>query len=167
MGSKTYQLLLVAGVFCLFASIVLLGFFLFALNSQSRVPSQMAGSSRACFASGACLELELARSNEERARGLMFRTSLASDAGMLFVFESDDTHSFWMKNTKIPLDIIWADSNGRIVEIVADAQPCTVDPCPLLGGQKDARFVVEATAGFVRQNGVRLNQKVEINGVAK
>ncbi|MFH0955455.1 MAG: DUF192 domain-containing protein [Candidatus Micrarchaeota archaeon] len=137
---------------------------LFFVFSKTNINSASNPSGTACFENGACLDLEIASTSQARETGLMNRSFLANNAGMLFVFDQTGKYSFWMKNTKIPLDMVWVDSNGWVVEIVSDAQPCTVDSCPLLGGQKDARFVVEANAGFVRQNGVRLNQKVEING---
>ncbi len=164
MPSQPYRLLLTAGIVCLLASIVLLGFFLFALNPQSNIqppaPSQSLASPRACFASGACLELELARSNEERARGLMFRTSLASDAGMLFVFESDDIHSFWMKNALIPLDIIWLDADSRVVGFQENVPPCTTPLCPLFSINKPSRLVLETNEGFVAENRFQIGQRV-------
>ncbi len=75
------------------------------------------------------LQIEVARTPEERARGLMFRPSMPPDAGMLFVFEEDVQAAFWMKNTLIPLDMIWLDRDARIVWI-AESVPTqsSVDP---------------------------------------
>lgn len=169
MPSQSYRLLLAAGTVCLIASIVLFGFFLFALNSQSNtpspVPSQSLASSRACFASGACLELELARSDEERTRGLMLRTSLASDAGMLFLFESEENHSFWMKNTLIPLDIIWLGADSRVIGFEENVPPCTTSLCPLFSINKPSRLVLETNAGFAAKNAVQIGQLVSLENI--
>lgn len=76
------------------------------------------------------LAVEVADSDAERQRGLMERTSLAPDAGMVFVFPSESTGGFWMKNTLIPLSIAFYDAGGRIVRIL-DMEPCRQDPCPV------------------------------------
>lgn len=70
-------------------------------------------------------EVELALTNEQRARGLMFREQMAPDHGMLFIFKDEQLRSFWMRNTLIPLDIIFVRSDGRIINIVANAEPKT------------------------------------------
>lgn len=72
--------------------------------------------------------VELALTDQARARGLMFRTELAPDKGMLFVFPNSALRSFWMRNTLIPLDIIFIQQNGRIANIVANAEPKTDTP---------------------------------------
>ena len=74
--------------------------------------------------------VEVADTDAERQRGLMERTSLAPDAGMVFVFPSESAGGFWMKNTLIPLSIAFYDADGRIVRIL-DMEPCRRDPCPV------------------------------------
>ena len=69
-------------------------------------------------------EVEIADTSLERAQGLMFRAELKEYQGMLFIFPISEKHSFWMKNTLIPLDIIWIDENKKIVYIYENAQPC-------------------------------------------
>jgi uncharacterized protein len=76
------------------------------------------------------VSVEIADTEAARARGLMFRKTLASDHGMLLLFEERGVHSFWMKNTLISLDILWLDSRGGIVSIAHAVPPCTVEPCP-------------------------------------
>src|SRR5262245_59998767 len=76
-----------------------------------------------------CYSVEVAIKSEELSKGLMYRESMPADQGMLFVFPSLERHNFWMKNTKIPLDIIWLDNSRRIVHM-EKATPCTSDPCP-------------------------------------
>lgn len=94
----------------------------------------------------------IADSDPERQRGLMFRESLADDEAMLFDYETVQTASIWMRNTLISLDIIFIDENGRIVKIVANAQPMTLrsnaSDFPILG-------VLEVRGGLSRDAGIR------------
>ncbi|MEM7816026.1 MAG: DUF192 domain-containing protein [Candidatus Aenigmatarchaeota archaeon] len=111
-----------------------------------------AGQKTVCF-NNTCFYVELALTPEERSRGLMFRESLPKESGMLFVFESEGTYSFWMKNTLIPLDIIWMDSNGTVVFIKENAQPCGKE-CPLITPDSPAKFVLEVNGGTVKKIGL-------------
>jgi len=95
----------------------------------------------------------------------MFRTSLASDAGMLFVFELDEIHSFWMKNTLIPLDIIWLDADSRIIGFQENVPPCTTALCPLFSINRPSRMVLETNAGFVAENGVQIGRLVSLQNI--
>jgi hypothetical protein len=110
---------------------------------------------------GSTLEVgvEIARRDEDRQRGLMYRTSMAKDAGMLFVFEEPRELSFWMKNTCIPLDMLFIDEDGTIVSIQENVPTLTqstfTSGCP-------ARFVLEVNAGWTRQHGVKAGQKVTL-----
>ncbi|MGC9310607.1 MAG: DUF192 domain-containing protein, partial [Candidatus Aenigmatarchaeota archaeon] len=90
---------------------------------------------------------------ESRAKGLMFRESLGDDEGMLFVFEKEGHWSFWMKNTIIPLDIIWLCENLTIVHIQT-APPCREDNCPSYRTPVPASYVLEVNAGFSDKNGI-------------
>lgn len=77
-----------------------------------------------------CFTVELARTPEEQQQGLMFRETLDEEYGMLFIFSVSKLHSFWMKNTLIPLDMVWIDDQLKVVQVVT-AQPCITDPCPI------------------------------------
>ncbi|MDD4761985.1 MAG: DUF192 domain-containing protein [Candidatus Pacebacteria bacterium] len=98
---------------------------------------------------------ELARTPSEQQRGLMGRTSLPGDSGMLFVFEESDIRSFWMKNTLIPLDIIFFDDAGRIISLSTMA-PCPAGQatCPLTLSEGPARYALEMAAGFLEEKSV-------------
>ena len=74
------------------------------------------------------MTVELARTDDERARGLMYRRELAPEAGMLFLFSESEQRAFWMKNTLIPLDMLFIDDGGRVVGLVERAEPLTTSP---------------------------------------
>lgn len=94
----------------------------------------------------ASFSLELAITPEQKQQGLMFRESLPKDAGMLFVFNDTEPRGFWMKNTKIPLDMIYLDENLTVVEIKKNIRPCLEDPCAVYKS-KPAKYVLEVNAG--------------------
>lgn len=99
---------------------------------------------------GAGIRAELATAPADQQRGLMFRTKLDADRGMLFVLPQAGNHPFWMFQTLIPLDIIWMDAEHRIVYISADTPPCPPEKgqdCPHYGGQQPAQYVLELAAG--------------------
>lgn len=102
---------------------------------------------------------EVADTQERRALGLMHRKELPLDKGMLFVFEKDGTHGFWMKDTNFPLDIIWINSLKKIVGIKADAQPCLKD-CPSMAPTASSRYVLEVNAGFAKRNKIEIGDRV-------
>ncbi len=96
-------------------------------------------------------EIEIARSAAARSRGLMHRTDLPMDRGMLFVFDRSAPRSFWMKNTPLPLDIIFADETGRIVRVAANTEPFST--AQVLSGAP-ARYVLEVHAGQAAAHGI-------------
>ncbi len=103
---------------------------------------------------GTVIRLELAVTPEERQRGLMFRTALRPDHGMLFLFDQPAQWPFWMKDTWIPLDIVFLDGHGTVVEVFRDVPPCRAEPCPQYVPEKDARAVLEVTAGTAAAHGI-------------
>ncbi len=114
---------------------------------------------------GTRVRLELAVTDEERAQGLMFRDSLAADAGMLFLFEAEEPVPFWMKNTFIPLDMIWISSAGEAVDVKAGVPPCRSDPCPSYPPAKAGRAVLEVNAGFAAAHGIRPGVRLQFRDV--
>jgi len=99
------------------------------------------------------IKAEIADTPEGRATGLMFRESLEENEGMLFVFPDSAVRNFWMKNTLIPLDMIFISENMTIVRIHY-ALPCTSDPCPLYSSEKPVRYVLEVGGNFTAENGI-------------
>jgi uncharacterized protein len=106
------------------------------------------------------IEAELAYTDEMRMKGLMFRESLPEDAAMLFIFAYMDQHSFWMKNTLIPLDIIWLNDKKEIVYF-ATAQPCTEDPCASYAPMQKAKYVLEVNEGFAKKHSLKIGMRLE------
>lgn len=100
------------------------------------------------------VNLELAETQQEVANGLMYRPSLPENRGMLFIFDDDRYPSFWMKNTLISLDLVFLDSTGTVVEVIAGVPPCAADPCPTYSPKKPARAVLELIAGAASAHGV-------------
>lgn len=108
------------------------------------------------------IQLEVATTPQQQARGLMFRTSLEPDRGMLFLFQPPRRTSFWMKNTLIPLDMIFLNQ-GKVVDIIANVPPCEDDPCPTYGpGDILVDSVLELPAGRAAELGLETGDRLEI-----
>jgi hypothetical protein len=115
------------------------------------------------YPDGTIIRAEVALNVLDQARGLMFRTELPPNAGMLFVFMDEAERSFWMYRTKIPLDILWLNANHQIVEISADTPPCpgeSRDDCPSFGGNVPALFVLEIAAGQAAAHGLKVGDRL-------
>lgn len=106
------------------------------------------------------MEVEIADEPQEQAKGLMFRENLNWNDGMLFVFESERKQSFWMKNTRIPLDMLFIDKDFRIIEIKENIQPCKTDSCPSYPSKFPAKYVLEVNAGFTAMNKIKIGDSV-------
>lgn len=102
---------------------------------------------------------EIADDNEERMRGLMFREKLNEDEGMFLVFDDEEDLTFWMKNTLIPLDMIFIDENLKIVD-VKYAVPCKEEPCALYRSSKPAKYVLEVNGNFTGRNNISIGDKM-------
>ena len=101
--------------------------------------------------------LEVARSDAEKARGLMHRRSLGARQGMLFVYDADEHMSFWMKDTTVPLTLAFLSRDGQILQ-VAEMKPLSLKP---VTSQWAARYVLELPLGTLDQLGVRVGDRVE------
>jgi uncharacterized protein len=106
--------------------------------------------------------LELARTPEQLQRGLMYRTELADGHGMLFLFPADQNHSFWMKNTVIPLDILFLAADGTIVGIRANTTPLSLTPVHV---GRPSRHVLEVPGGFTARRGIAPGDRVELRHI--
>lgn len=118
--------------------------------SQTGMQQQTTGNEllKWCFGSS-CFTLEVADSPAEQMKGLMYRTELSDDKGMIFVYPQEWNYRFRMKNTRIPLDMIWLSKDKQIVHIEHSVQPCTADPCPTYWPEKiSAQYIVELSDGM-------------------
>src|SRR5690554_1800360 len=106
--------------------------------------------------------LELAADPESRRTGLMGRTQLPEGSGMLFDFPSGTSPAIWMRNMQIPLDLLFVDDQGRLVQIFAEVPPCTEPPCAIYRAQQPLRFVIEVPAGTARQLGLKPGDQLDL-----
>lgn len=116
---------------------------------------------------GIVLEVQIADTDPRRARGLMFQEQLPLDEGMLFVWDDANKRSIWMLNMQFPLDVIWIADNNKVVFIEQNVSPCKTAletvTCPSYkGGSKDAKYVLEVTAGFVDAFKITTESTLEI-----
>ena len=111
---------------------------------------------------GQVIRVETMMDPKDMLRGMMFRTSLAPDRGMLFVHVKPGLFGYWMYQTYIPLDIVWMDSSKHIVEIVPNAPPCKTEAskCLHFGGTQAAQYVLELAAGMAQKYGLRVGDEV-------
>ena len=131
---------------------------------QTTTAQTVTSGPRIIFPDGWALRLEIANDDELRAQGLMFRDRLAPDAGMLFFFERDGEYGFWMKNTRIPLDMIWIDSNRRVAHVKFNVPPCHADPCPSYPPHAQARYVLEVAGGVAQKHGIKAGDVLRFEG---
>ncbi len=105
--------------------------------------------------------VELAQDDATRAQGLMFRDSMPADHGMLFVHDYQEPQAYWMKNTKIPLDILYFDNGRKLVAQQRNVPPCSAgDACPIYPSNAPARYVLELNAG--QADGIGLKDGTEL-----
>jgi hypothetical protein len=104
------------------------------------------------------IDIEKADNDLERGFGLMFRRSMAENQGMLFLFDQPDIQNFWMKNTLIPLDILYVDEAQKIITIHENTKPLSEAQIPSGG---PAKYVVEVIGGFCKKHGVKVGDSIE------
>jgi len=110
------------------------------------------------------IKAEIAETSQELSKGLMFREKLGEKRGMLFKFKDEKIRSFWMKNMKIPLDIIFVSKDLKIVSCLEELQPCLKNPCTYYLSEKPAMYAIEVNAGFVDKYKVdKKNIKIKIH----
>ena len=114
---------------------------------------------------GQRFDVELAESDDSRAMGLMYREKMSDDAGMLFIFSDEFRRAFWMKNTLIPLDILYFDSDKKLVSQSLNTPPCrnTTTRCPNYPSEKPAKYVLEINAGLSQKFGFKKGDLLEIH----
>ncbi|MDE1965823.1 MAG: DUF192 domain-containing protein [Patescibacteria group bacterium] len=137
-----FLLVLVAGI---------LGVLGYLFTGQYRTQSASAALAYASF-SGNAIDLEIATSTADQARGLGGRASIPDDYGMLFIFPKDDTYGFWMKDMLAPIDIFWLSDSGRVVSMKTDVSPSTYPN--VFYPDSPARYVLETRAGYAAAHGI-------------
>ncbi|MCY7355462.1 MAG: DUF192 domain-containing protein [Lysobacter sp.] len=107
--------------------------------------------------------VEIADNDQERARGLMFREQLTAGHGMLFIHDREEPQAYWMKNTKIPLDILYFDNARKLVSQQRDVPPCSLgDGCPPYPSIAPARYVLELNAGEATRLNLRVGTELQL-----
>jgi uncharacterized membrane protein (UPF0127 family) len=140
--------------------------------------SLLIGMALACVTLGACMAhakepsaelkghrfaIEIAADEASRERGLMFRDSMPPDHGMLFLFDRPAVQTFWMKNTHIPLDILYFDQNYKLVSAQQRVPPCRSEPCAVYPSEGPAQYVLELNAGIADKLGVRPGDALKVS----
>ena len=111
---------------------------------------------RVTFPDGFVVRIEIAADDEARAQGLMFRDQLRPGTGMLFIFPRAGEYPFWMKNTLIPLDMIWIDETKTIVAMHQNVPPCKTAECPNYPPKAKSRYVLEVAGGVAREHNLKV-----------
>jgi uncharacterized membrane protein (UPF0127 family) len=110
------------------------------------------------------LTVYMAVTNDQQVKGLSVRDHLKENEGMVFVYEQPTRQTFWMKDMKFPIDIIWLDSNGTVVHIEHNLQPCIMTfafMCPSYIPDDDSLYVLETVAGFSKKHGIKVGTNVD------
>jgi uncharacterized membrane protein (UPF0127 family) len=112
---------------------------------------------------GAEIRAEVMTRDQDMMRGMMFRDSFPEGRGMLFIHGSPGKHHYWMYQVKVPLDIIWMDNSGRVVEMSENTPPCKAEKaseCPNYGGNETSVVVLELPAGNARKHGIDVGDSI-------
>lgn len=107
------------------------------------------------------LKVEKAETTLEKTQGLMFREEICENCGMLFFYSSDVKSGFWMKNCEISLDIIFINSENKIVDIKKDFEPCKEEDCPVYAPDEYYRYALEVNGGWSERNDVEVGDTLE------
>jgi len=114
------------------------------------------------FPGGGVLKSEVADTPEKLLFGLAFRPNLPDGEAMLFIYGESGPHRVWTKKLQFPVDVIWVDESKIVVHVEKDVPPCSDDPCPRYGPPPDdARYIIEANAGFIARENVAVGNKLK------
>ncbi|HEX3437862.1 MAG TPA: DUF192 domain-containing protein [Pseudacidobacterium sp.] len=154
---------------CLLAALLVCGSTTLLLAQESepvihRVPPRPADT-LIMLPDGSTVHVELAKTEAERAFGLMERSSLPQGRGMLFIHDHPGEYGYWMYNCKIGLDIVWMDADRRIVELSPRTPPCKgkASSCPSYGGHATSLYVLELPVGSIKAHNLQVGQTVNFN----
>ena len=115
------------------------------------------------FPQGRRFIAEIADTPERLQRGYMFRREVGKEDAMIFVFPETGLHPFWMKNTLVPLDMIWLDEERTVIHIEPSAPPCKTDPCPTYGPPRKSRYVLEVRGGSAAREELKVGDHLLIS----
>lgn len=145
--------------------------FLFTCAKQPSPPAQetktmpVQSGPRIVLPDGFAYSVEIANTDDLRAQGLMYRDQLKPATGMIFFFAEDGVYPFWMKNTMIPLDMIWIDANKRVAHVKSDVPPCKIENCPSYDPGVPARYVLELAAGEAAKHRLKAGDPLRFEGM--
>lgn len=141
------------------AAVIFIGFNIYLFSDQTRYADVKLNTWRGSFS----VKAELATTMREQQRGLMYRNNLKVGEGMLFIFKRTQEITFWMKNTLIPLDMIFVGEDMEIKYIEEKTPPCEdSENCPLYSSKEPVRYVLEVPGGYSKLFGVKKGDTIEI-----
>ena len=113
------------------------------------------------------IKVILAETPTEQSKGLAIKDSMNENEGMFFIFDTPQKYSFWMKDMKFPIDIIWIDTTGKIVHIEKNLQPCIfLLPCASYSPDIDSLYVLEVVSNFTNKYNIKIGDKIESNFIS-
>jgi len=133
-------------------------------TTTTQAPAPVTSGPRVIFPDGFVVSVEIVADPDARAQGLMYRDHLGNGNGMLFFFPASGEYAFWMKNTRIPLDMIWIDANRRVAHVKHEVPPCRVADCPSYPPNAIAQYVLEVDGGVARQHGLKAGDALRFEG---
>lgn len=140
-------------IYCLIISFA----FVFLIACQEKIPDRHYTSVNI---GKTAIRAEVSDTKEERVTGLQLKDHLSDDEGMLFIYPKPAILSHWMKDMRIPLDMIWIDQNKTIIGIASDVPICKAAPCEVYSSNIPAQYVLEVNAGFAAAHHLKLGMKV-------
>jgi len=136
--------------------VILIALFLMSCNKKLEIKKRAV-----LYINGRALYVEVASTDKERQKGLMYRENLGKNEGMLFVFRKNKILSFWMKNTSIPLSIAFMDKTGRVVNIF-DMKPYSLKS---VMSTSKCRYALEVNKGYFEECGLKVGDKIDLTGI--
>ena len=150
-------------IFLLGIAIIVSGYLFFHSAGILLSPgTQQNANNSVCFGSN-CFSVDLAKTAAEREKGLMYVKEMPANKGMLFIFDNVDIYPFWMKNTLIALDMLWIDSNYKVVFIGQNIQPCRSFICPVTNPNVPAKYVLEINGNSAKNLGIKVGDTAVLN----
>jgi uncharacterized membrane protein (UPF0127 family) len=120
---------------------------------------------KACL-HGHCVQIEVVSRDLDMRRGLQHRDGLGKNQGMLFVFDKEDIRSFWMKDMKFPIDIVWLNAKKEIISIYGSVPACAKEPCQVYEPQVKAQYVLEVVSGYALRHQWKIGDQFQFKGVS-